>query len=490
MKINLHGIRTRMFIMYVLFAVGIVATLGVLQVSLIRPYYRENKTKVVQKVSDHIEKYILNGVTTEQSASRVFQTIVDNNVCVTLYNDHDKRIYEADSLGSGCVFNAMENDIVDAPVNLLSGAALRQELINHGGEAGFHFFNQRTQQEMLVYGRAIKGELGNYYLYVNTPLEPIDSIVRFFARQYLLFTGLVIVIAVFLAVLLSDSISKPIIKMRNEADKLSHADYSAQFDGGEYTETQELAATLNDAKDKLSKIDELRRDLIANVSHDIKTPLTSIRAYAEMIRDLSGDVPEKRNDHLNVIIDESDYLNHLVADMSELSKMQSGNYVLKKRNFDLREKIEDVVSLFAPMIEEGNLAVLTDCEKDMTVYADEIKIAQVLNNYLSNAIKHSPKGKTIRIGTKRIHEETVRVEVTDEGEGISKEELPYIWDRYQKSSRSFSRSMTNTGLGLSIVKAILDCHHARYGVVSKEGCGSTFWFELDQPSGENTEYEL
>ena len=134
------------------------------------------------------------------------------------------------------------------------------------------------------------------------------------------------------------------------------------------------------------------------------------------------------------------------------------------------------------LIQEGHLHVNLEIEDPLTAYADEIKISQVIYNYLSNAIKHTPENKSITI--RAFHkdgDETIRVEVIDEGEGIAKEDLPFIWDRYQKSSRSFSRTISSTGLGLSIVKAILDTHHAKYGVESKLGEGSTFWFELQVP---------
>ena len=175
-------------------------------------------------------------------------------------------------------------------------------------------------------------------------------------------------------------------------------------------------------------------------------------------------------------------MNKLVTDMSELSRMQSGNYVLKTDNFDIAECIRDVVGLSGVQIQESKVSVHLEVPQSLVVFGDELKIQQVIYNFFTNALKHTPQGKNIWIRARRLEdEETVRVEVQDEGEGIAEKDLPYIWDRYQKSSRSFSRSMTNTGLGLAIVKAILDAHKAQYGVKSKPGEGSTFWFELRQP---------
>ncbi|MBP3892121.1 MAG: hypothetical protein J6D29_08100 [Solobacterium sp.] len=482
MKLDRHGIRFRIWIYYFIFSIAIVLLLGVLQFSLIRPYYRDNQIRTVQSVSDAIQTYIIEDKTNEKTVSMATQLTVDNNVCVNIYNDQGKLIYEADSLGAGCAFHVPVALIENAPISLRDGVALKNYLREANQEISFNIVNGRTQQEMVVYGRTIKGNLGNFYLFVNSPLEPVDSIVNFFSQQYILYTIIIVALASIISMMISGSLTKPIVKMRKAADKLALADYSVHFDGGSFTETKELANTLNGATTQLSKIDELRKDLIANVSHDIKTPLTSIKAYAEMIKDISGENPKKRDEHLNVIIGETDYLDHLVSDMSELSKMQSGNYQLKYSNFDLGNKIREVVMMNDVLIQEGHLHVNLEIEDPLTAYADEIKISQVIYNYLSNAIKHTPENKSITI--RAFHkdgDETIRVEVIDEGEGIAKEDLPFIWDRYQKSSRSFSRTISSTGLGLSIVKAILDTHHAKYGVESKLGEGSTFWFELQVP---------
>ncbi|MBE6123609.1 MAG: HAMP domain-containing histidine kinase [Solobacterium sp.] len=483
MKIDSHGIVFSIWKYFILFAFGILFMLGFLQFSLIRPYYRNNKIAAVSRVSDMIEQFVLSGGKSENDFRQAFQLTVDNNACISIYNDAGKMIYQADSLGSGCVFNMPASSYIESGgVNMQDGTALKNAVIQNNGEWSLNLMNSRTQQEMIVYGKRYAVNLGNYYLFVNSPLEPVDSIITFFSRQYLLYGVIVVALASLISILISRRLTKPIVKMRSEAMKLAHADYSAQFEGGGFTETRALADTLNSANKRLSRIDELRKDLIANISHDIKTPLTSIRAYAEMIRDISGDRPEKREQHLNVIIDEADYLDHLVSDMNELSKMQSGNYELRRGNFDMSEKIREIVRLYQVMIDEGGLTVHIDVPETLTVYADEIKIGQVISNFLSNAIKHTPAGKNIWISAKReADEETVMVEVRDEGEGISEEDMPNIWDRYQKSSRSFSRSMTNTGLGLAIVKAILDTHGSRYGVVSEPDHGSTFWFELGVP---------
>ena len=174
-------------------------------------------------------------------------------------------------------------------------------------------------------------------------------------------------------------------------------------------------------------------------------------------------------------------MNTLVDQMSELSQMQSGNYQLHKKNVDIVQVIQQVVDMDTPSIMEAHLQIHMDMPESLTMYADEGKILEVVHNYLTNAIKHSHDGGLITIRAYILDdEETIRVEVKDEGEGIPIEEIPFIWNRYQKASRSFYRSLNSTGLGLSIVKAILDAHGAKYGVESKVNEGSTFWFEIQE----------
>lgn len=477
LKLDTHGIRFRFWLSFFLLAIGIILFIGVLQTGLIRPYYRNTKVQTVRTLADSVQSNLVDKEITESGISAALKEVVDNNACILIFNEDGRKVYDADSLGTSCVLSGK----VPEEVTQLFDAETLNGLLGSSREYSINVTNPSTAQEMIVFARRIRAELGNYYIYVNTPLEPVDSIVTFFTRQYAYYTLIAVVVASIVGIYISRTVTDPIVKMKNEAAKLARADYSADFDGGTFTETKELASTLNHANEKLSGIDELRRDLIANVSHDIRTPLTDIKAYAEMIRDISGNDPVRRDKHLDVILKEADYMNNLVTDMSELSKMQTGTYIPRKENMDLSEKIYEIVDMNEPLITDAGVTVEVDVPEYLTVYADELKIGQIITNYLTNAIKYTPKGRKITIRAWREEdEETVRMEVIDEGEGISEEDLPGIWDRYQKASHSFSRSQTSTGLGLAIVRAIAEAHGAGYGVISEPGKGSTFWLELKE----------
>lgn len=445
---------------------------------MIKPYYRDNRIQTVDTIVDTIETNLVNKKASEEDVRETSKLTMANNVCALIYNENGKQIYSCDSLGQLCMLD--ENvDINGTNINVKK---MPKDTINYLKENDAFSITTNakiTNSSMLIYGKRIQSELANYYLIINTPLEPIEPYIDFILRQYSIISIVIIAVAIFISFVLANAITSPIVKMKKEANKLAEGKYDINFETKQsYTEINELATTLDDATEKLGKMDELRKDLLANVSHDIKTPLTMIKAYAEMIQDISGDDPNKRNEHIDVILKETDYLTSLVSDMQELSKMQAGYIEINYDNFDLKETIEDVVSLLQHLINEKNIVFSMNL-KSVIVYADEIKISQVIYNFLSNAIKHTPENNEIKINMVD-SEESIRVEVIDKGEGIDEELLPYIWDRYYKVDKNFARSKESTGLGLAIAKAILESHKAKYGVESRINEGSTFWFELSK----------
>ena len=479
MKLDVHGIKFNIWLYFILFAAGILALVGGAQLLLIRPYYRSNKISAIKEVASTIQEYVIDNLRMDEDATKkASQFAINNNVCAVIYNDEGQVVYNSDSLGDSCIFNQLVilGDLQFRPLE--NGTPMKELLLANDGEISEVLSNQRSDQEMILYGRRVQANLVNYYLFVNSPLEPLDSTLTIFQDQFVVLSLTTLFFSIVISLFISNKISRPIVQMKHSANELAKGHYDVHFDGGSFSELDGLADTLNDATAKLSKVDELRRDLIANVSHDIKTPLTMIKAYAEMIHDISGDNPLKREEHLDVIVREVDYLDHLVSDMAELSKMQSGSYQLKLSTFSLSQKIQDIVRLCQVMIDEHHFQLIVECPKTLMMTADEIKIGQVIYNFLSNAFKHTGDGRKIIV---RAYEkgEWVSVEVQDEGEGIKKEDLPYIWDRYYKIDKQYQRAAGgSTGLGLAIVKAILDSHHAEYGVESEEGKGSRFWFRI------------
>lgn len=198
-----------------------------------------------------------------------------------------------------------------------------------------------------------------------------------------------------------------------------------------------------------------------------------------MINDISGDNPEKRRQHLNVIITEADRLNKLVSDMLSASKIQSNSLELNKEVFNLVDITEEIADTFRVLNEQDGYHLHLKKCKETYVYGDRDKIKQVISNFISNAVKYCGEDKVINIELKRIGNKKIRVDVIDHGDGIASDEIGHVWERYYRTSANRNRKIEGSGLGLSIVKGILVLHNANYGVKSKVGQGSDFWFEMD-----------
>ena len=474
MKFNTKSIGFNTWLYFFGFSFLILVLLGLLLSAFIKPYYRDNQLKTIDTIASTIETNLINKSPSDSDIDDTSKLVIGNNVCALIFNDNNKEVFSKNSLGELCMLD--QTIMVDnEEINIHKEPERTIKLLNEG-TLNQTLYSSITGLEMLLYGKKISSNLSNYYLVLNTPLEPVASYIDFIMSQYMFVAIAVIGVAIIIAFFLARRITKPIVQMKKEANKLAEGDYNANFKADSYSEINDLANTLDDATNKLSKVDELRKDLVANVSHDIKTPLTVIKSYAEMIQDISGDDPEKRKEHLDVILKETDYLNRLVSDMQEYSKMQAGLIELNKTNFDLKDCVNSVVVLLQKLIDEKHIKLKKKLVS-VIVYADEMKMSQVVYNFLSNAIKHSKDGGRIEIRMSD-SEESIKVEVIDNGDGISEDALPYIWDRYYKIDKSFKRNENSTGLGLAIAKAILEAHKAKYGVQSKPNEGSNFYFEL------------
>lgn len=347
------------------------------------------------------------------------------------------------------------------------------------GAVSFKISSGVDKYSTLAYARYLrKAEDNEVYLYIFSPLYPVSSTVEILKDQLFYVTLITLIGAFSLAIYFANRISKPIKDITTTAKDMGRGNYNVKFVGNSYSEINNLAAALNTATYELGNADARQKDLIANVSHDLKTPLTMIRSYAEMIRDLSGDNPEKRNTHLQVIIDESERMSHLVSDMATISAMQTKKIVLEKTAFDLSAVSASILASYDIYQEQDGYDFVFNAPKDCLVFADKDRIAQVISNLTTNAVKYCGEDKYIALTIRKIGRK-YRLEVSDHGPGIKPEELPHVWERYYKTSTNYVRETSGTGLGLSIVKEILMLHNANYGVESKVGQGSTFWFELD-----------
>ncbi len=324
---------------------------------------------------------------------------------------------------------------------------------------------------------------GEVRIYIYNYLEPIGSTAEIINNQ-LTFASVVIIFCAFiLSVFFSNSFTKPIVEISKSALKLPQGKFHMKKRKHQFSEINDLTEALNSASDEIAKTDDLRKELMANISHDLRTPLTMIKAYAEMIRDLSGDIPEKREKHLQVIIDETNRLSSLVTDVLDLSKLQSGVAEMNYSVIDFSEHLTQLVTRFTLLDEVKDYHLDLNSEKGIFINADITKIEQVVYNFINNALTYTGDDRTVKIRLYRKENGIARFEVSDSGVGIDEENLKYIWERYYRIKNvgeTHQRAKKGSGLGLSIVKGVLEMHKFRYGADSTVNVGSTFWFEFDE----------
>lgn len=468
-RIDPKGLQFKIWRYFVAFAAIILVLLWLLQIVFLRTYYQSMKTLEVQKIGNDIAA----AYGTSSFADTVFKYSFNNGLMVQVLDENGEPQTDWQQNGSGDNFHP-------GPPDPLAFATLTYRLsqstdgwVTYISDDNNHHVGGQT----LTYGAVLKSGRGKRYLYINAQIAPVDSTSAVLQTQLIIITVLSLLLSLGISLLIASKLARPIVRMTATAEKLAGGDFGVQFESGSYTEINRLATAMNYMTGELSKTEQLRRDLIANISHDLRTPLTMVKMYAELIRDVSGGQTEKRTAHAQLIIDEADRLSLLIKDMLDLSRIQAGTESLKPAAFDLGEKARVILTRFAVLAERDGYRFSLDCAGDTSVTADERKIEQVIYNLVGNAVNYTGADKTVALRVTR-RDDGVCFSVTDTGKGIPPEKCAHIWERYYMAKETTRHRVVGTGLGLSIVKGILVAHRARFGVDSTAGKGSTFWFVL------------
>lgn len=341
-----------------------------------------------------------------------------------------------------------------------------------------------VSQSVVSYAEEVSLEGRSTFLFVSASIEQYGDLAV--SMQWLsLITALVAVVLAFVTSgFVAAFITKPVTEVTERAKELARGNYDLHFKKNYFcAELTELSEALDYARSEISKADTMQKELIANVSHDFKTPLTMIKAYASMIVEITGEDKKKRDANAKVIIDECDRLTLLVGDLLDLSKLRAGVNMGEKTVFNLSEEVYSVAERFSFLKETSGYVIETQIEDDLYTQANRERIDQVLYNLIGNAVNYTGEDKRVRV---KLYKKggNARFEVIDSGKGIPPEEVDTIWDRYYRSNKTHKRPVSGSGLGLSIVKNILLQHDCPFGVISEVGKGSCFWAEFAPPPDE------
>ena len=463
-NIDTSSIKTTTLLSFVVFALFLVMVLWGLSNFFMSSFYERARSQEVIRTAETLEAQFRQD--RDSFGSLAVQTAGTNGIYIRIDTPEGNLVFDGTrEVEGGDIF---ENDITRIKTMLDSSAekSVSETRRDNTGTGS-----------RLVYASYVKANGSDNILCIIAPLSPDPVTVRILRDMLIYISFIIMIVAVLLAFALSYRLSSPIEKLTHSATELSSGNHDVYFDGAGFTETKELARALNKASYEMERTDFYQREIIANVSHDLKTPLTMIRSYAEKIIDITGDNPEKRNADLNVIISETERLNKMVTDMLSVSNLQSNNVEMHMETFDIVEAAESVYESFLVLESDGFEISFHPC-KTAYVVGDRSRLIQVMTNLVSNAVKYCGDNKYVEIRLIKSSRK-VAFHCIDQGVGIPSDEIGHVWDKYYRTSANHERGIEGTGLGLAIVKSILNLHSAKYGVESEEGKGSDFWFEMD-----------
>ena len=483
------GNRWKMFAILVLFIVFVAFFIWFFQVRMLNYFYQETKFRELENTSDAISGVLDD---TDKLKDTVGEYAEDFFLDIWVFEiREDTALPIINVNGSGSTMQpflvrrfpalydkAIENGgtyIAIVPMEHFKESLDLRILADNSGEPdSYPIYTAKVGTISTIYVSVYESGGKSYAVIQSADLTPVQTVAKTLRNQFLWIGIFLIFLALIMTAIMSKVITKPIVRMNAAAKELAKGHYGVEFHGKGYREISELAQTLNYASRELSKTDALQKELISNVSHDLRTPLTMIKGYSEVMRDIPG---ENNPENVQVIIDETERLSRLVNDMLDISRIQAGTRKPQYEAFSLTETVRSTMARYEKLTMQEGYRISFSADRDVSVYADRGMILQVVYNLINNAIHYTGEDKQVSV-FQLVKGDTVRISVTDTGEGISEEEIPLIWDRYYKVDKVHKRAEIGTGLGLSIVKGVLELHGASYGVESTPGVGSTFWFEL------------
>ena len=338
---------------------------------------------------------------------------------------------------------------------------------------------------------------GNPFI-MRTAMEGIRDSAKI-ANRFLMYIGIfAVVLSGVIIWFISRRITTPILQLADISQKMTNLDFEAKYTGDEKNEIGILGSHMNEMSDKLEhtiselktannellndiekkeQIDEMRRDFLSNVSHELKTPLALVMGYAEGLKMNINEDPESREFYCDVIMDEAQKMDVLVKKLLTLNQLEFGNDIVTMERFDVVEMIRNYLSTVTILIENASANVFFEQETPIYVWGDEFKVAEVFTNFFTNALNHLDGEKKISIRVEKV-DDKARIKVFNTGRQIPEECIPYFWDKFYKVDKARTREYGGSGVGLSIVKAIMESMNQSYGVNNRED-GVDFWFELE-----------
>ena len=494
-KENFKSIRVKLFLTLCIVVIVIIAFLILTNNFVLETFYLYTKTKGLVSIYDTINSYY---VQEDDDSSKIRleleKAAINSNLDILIQSEGNISVYSTNRnfMSNITDLNSINDKITRNRKNIVfkNDKIMVRKIEDSTKGITFLMFSAKLDND--------------YQLYIRMPFASIKESVRISNKFLYLIGGFTILVGGIVVSFISRRFTTPILELNSIANKMSKLDFSHKY---RTTDTEDeinnLGKSINTMSDKLentikqlketnielekdieekSKIDEMRKQFISDVSHELKTPIALIQGYSEgLIENVNTD-DENRKFYASVILDEANKMDKLVAELLELMKLEYGKREFNNKEFDVCELIKEVIRKSKVMLEEKEITVQFDEDASVMVLADDFYIEQVITNYFTNAIKHV-KGengqKLIKINiTPYIENNIVRISVFNTGENIKEEDLTRIWNRFYKADESRNREDGGTGIGLSLVKAVMNNYKKQYGVINKEN-GVEFYFDLE-----------
>ncbi len=507
----MRSIRVR----YALIVAGLIAATVIgsmlLNLAYFETYYFHNKEKSISQMY-HLVESVLGEIPAKDSAwDGYLQLDSDAELLLRQYCENsnlDLMILEGNRVVVGGLLGGISNCVFsrgnERELNSLIFAyaiGTRYNVENVIGREENYFvckaYDEDLRTDFLESFGTTKDQ--RFFIVMRTPLQNMQENILLSNEFHLRTAGLILLLGAVIAYLLAGRMSRPIKELSVIAGRMGRLDFSARYLGGAKDEIGVLGNTMNQLSDQLEKTitelkeanlelkrdiakkeakENMRQEFLAGVSHELKTPIALIQGYAEGLRDGVIEDEESRNWYCDVIIDEATKMNRMVRQMLTLNEIEFGSAKGRMERFDLGEMIRGVLTSYQIMFQQKGVTLKLMCPESISVWADELRIEDVLRNYLTNALNHVDGERVITVKAEEVSER-VRVSVTNTGQAIAEEEQEKIWLRFYKVDKARTREYGGNGIGLSIVKAVMDAHGRECGVYNTED-GVVFWFELDK----------
>lgn len=481
-----HSIRRQMIAVFVGLIVCMLVILLLLVGSGLEPYYIREKEANFAELYDEIDQITRSGSLTEDELSQVNRTAERYNFYYIVWNFSNEsgfsNLHDSQMLLmqlAGVLFNKIDSQVME-----------------RNDDYQVVEFRDGTQQVDYL---ALWGTVGDSYnIFIRSPLESIQETMVLFYR-FLIIAGIgVIAGGILLVWYFSRRLTEPLRELAVLSARMADLDFEAKYTSGGEGEIGVLGENFNSMSEKLQstiselknanfrlqqdieqkeKIEKMRTDFMGNVSHELKTPIALIQGYAEGLREGVSDDAESREFYCDVIMDEAAKMNQMVKNLMTLNQLEFGDENVEFQRFDLTELIRGVLQSMEIVAQQKEARVQFRQKEPVYVWADEFKAEQVVRNYVSNAFNHLDGDRVVDV--KLIPSgDKVKVTVFNTGAPIPEEDVPHIWEKFYKVDKAHTREYGGNGIGLSIVKAIMDSFHQEYGVKNYDN-GVEFWFELD-----------